>query len=120
MIGTFSSMATSAFSLALGNSKVTFTPNGLSVSDLISLMMSFIWSGVLATLLNMPRAPALETAATMLGRLTKAIPASIMGCSMPNSSVILVLIGIPPLLCVYQPNIYGKYNRVKDAEQRNA
>src|SRR4030065_598826 len=93
-------MATSAFSLALGNNNVTFMPNGLSVSDLISFMMSFIWSGELAALLNIPKPPALETAATSLGKLTKAIPANIMGCSMPNISVILVIIEVSPLLCV--------------------
>jgi len=60
--------------------------------------MSFIWSGEFAALLNMPNPPALETAATILGKLTKAIPDNIMGCSIPNNSVILVFIDSPPLL----------------------
>jgi hypothetical protein len=38
----------------------------------------------------MPMPPAFETAATSFGRLMKAIPASMMGCLIPKSSVILV------------------------------
>ena len=40
-----------------------------------------------------PSPPAFETAATSFGKLIKAIPASMMGCLIPRSSVILVFIG---------------------------
>jgi hypothetical protein len=46
----------------------------------------------------MPIPPAFETAATSFGKLTKAIPASMMGCFIPKSSVILVFIVISPYL----------------------
>jgi hypothetical protein len=44
----------------------------------------------------MPMPPAFETAATSFGRLMKAIPASMMGCLIPKSSVILVFIVFSP------------------------
>src|SRR3954464_13610257 len=44
----------------------------------------------------MPSPPALETAAANSAKPTKCMPPWMMGCSMPNNSVIAVFTALPP------------------------
>ena len=96
MIGTFSSIATAIFSFAPGPIRIWLIPNGLSVRLRISRICFRASSGVDAAVARTPSAPALQTAATILGVVIQFIPASIMGCFMPSISVSLVLSIVPP------------------------
>ena len=89
---------------------VRFTPIGLSVSSRARRISAASFSCVPCVRpVMMPRPPAFETAAASSARPTKCMPPWMIGCSMPNSSVMRVFMddrcsGGPwwptPLLCV--------------------
>ena len=83
-------MATLIFSWESSKRRTTFTPKGRFVSFRIPLILSLISSGVQRAVAKTPNPPALLTSATSLMSVIQFMPASIIGCSMPNSSVIRV------------------------------
>jgi len=92
MTGTFSSRRTLALRAAPGKSSVAFAPKGLSVSLRISRMAARVSSGCRGPVARIPKPPALDTAATMLGTLIQLMPERTIGYRTPNSSVIFVFI----------------------------
>mmetsp|Transcript_8884 Transcript_8884/g.21934 ORF Transcript_8884/g.21934 Transcript_8884/m.21934 type:complete len:239 (-) Transcript_8884:25-741(-) len=90
MTGTPSSRATLAFSEAPGMSNVAPTPKGLSVRVRISRIHALVSNADSGPVANIPRPPALETAATRAGVEIHDIPGSTMGCSHPKTLVIRV------------------------------
>jgi len=79
MTGTSSSRRIFAFSAAPGMRSVAFAPNGLSVRLRISRMAARVWAASRGPVARMPRPPALDTAATILGTLIQLIPDRMIG-----------------------------------------
>ena len=74
-----------------------FTPNGLSVISRQRAISAESFSGVRwVKPVIMPRPPAFDTAAASSARPTKCMPPWMIGCSMPNSSVMRVFNADPP------------------------
>jgi hypothetical protein len=55
-------------------------------------MLFRVSSGVVAAVARTPNPPALQTAATSSGSVIQFMPASIIGCFIPNTSVMRVFI----------------------------